>query len=190
MKFVLSAAVALTLSGAAWAETLSLTPANPQPTTGQLLPGLAVSYAYGGGGRTLKEAEDRLKKAEPGTPLQGLSYLDGNDGDKTLTSTQAHKVAAAIDGYIRFDKAGTFEVDFFSNDGLKAKIGGKQVALFDGVHGCEPAGSVTVEVPQAGWYEFEATYFQRKGSACLMMDWSVDGEMEPVPDGVFAHSAG
>ncbi|MFC6759817.1 hypothetical protein ACFQFQ_10450 [Sulfitobacter porphyrae] len=45
----------------------------------------------------------------------------------------------------------------------------------------------SVAVPQAGWYEVEATYFQRKGSACLLMDWGQSGNMEPVPDSAFAH---
>ena len=185
MKYLLSAAVAAGVSSAAFADPITLSPADPQPS--DLSPGLAVSYAYGAGGRTLADAEKKLRKAQPGAPLVGLSYLDGSDGENTLTSTEAYKVAAAISGYIRFDTAGTFEVDFLSNDGLQASIGGQEVVKFDGVHGCEPAGAQQIEVPSPGWYALEATYFQRKGSACLMMDWNVAGEMEPVPDAVFGH---
>lgn len=179
--FVLAAALP------AFGAPLTLAPADPQPAADELAPGLAVSYAYGAGGRTLAEAEDKLANAKPGPALPGLSYLDSDPGDLTLTSDEETKVAAAISGYIRFEAAGTFEVDFFSNDGLDASIGGQQVVFFDGVHGCDPAGVQEVIVPVAGWYEFEATYFQRKGSFCLMMDWSADGEMGPVPDEAFAH---
>lgn len=180
---------AAVLATSAMAETFTLTPADPQPADADLTPGLAVAYALGAGGRTLEEAEAKLRRAQPGKPLVGLSYLDSNAGDETLTSGEAEKVAAAISGFIKFDAAGTFEVDFLSNDGLAAKIGGQEVVFFDGVHGCEPAGAVEVTVPQAGWYALEATYFQRKGSACLMMDWNAGGEMEPVPDAAFAHIA-
>ncbi len=185
MKPLFNLALIAAMDAPAFAEPVKLTPADPQPT--DLTPGLAVSYAYGAGGRTLAEAEQKLRDATPGTPLVGLSYLDGSDGENTLTATKAHKVAAAISGYIRFDTAGTFDIDFFSNDGLQASIGGQEVVLFDGVHSCEPAGVTQVEVSSPGWYALEATYFQRKGSACLMMDWNVGGEMEPVPDAVFGH---
>ena len=187
MKFVMTTFFAVAMAGTALAGPIKLSPANPQPGASDLSPGLAVSYAADAGGRTLSEAKATLRKAIPGTPLIGLSYLDGNDGDKTLTSDQPHRVAAAISGYIRFDAAGTFEVEFLSNDGLEASIGGQQVVMFDGVHSCEPSGAQQVVVPSPGWYELEATYFQRKGSACLMMDWNVGGAMEPVPDSVFAH---
>ncbi len=186
MRIASTIAAAL-LASTALAEPLKLTPADPQPDEAALNPGLAVSYAFGSGGRTLAEAEEKLASAEPGDPLVGFSYLEGVDGDLTLTTDKAHKVAAAISGYIKFDAAGTFDLDFFSNDGLKASIGGQEVVFFDGVHGCDPAGVTQVEVPSPGWYELEATYFQRKGGACLLMDWNVSGEMEPVPDEVFAH---
>lgn len=187
MKNVLSALALTALAGAAFAEPIKLTPADPQPNAGDLTPGLAVSYAFGSGGRTLADAEKTLSSAQPGEPLVGLSYLEGVDGDLTLTSGKAHKVAASISGFIQFETAGTFNIEFLSNDGLVASIGGAQVVFFDGVHGCDPAGVQEVEVPEAGWYALEATYFQRKGGACLLMDWNVDGEMEPVPDTAFFH---
>ncbi len=187
MMRVASTIAAVLLASTALAEPLKLTPADPQPDAAELTPGLAVSYAFGGGGRTLAEAEEKLASAEPGEPLLGFSYLEGTDGDVTLTTDKAHKVAAAISGYIKFEAAGTFDLGFFSNDGLKASIGGQEVVFFDGVHGCDPAGVTQVEVPSPGWYALEATYFQRKGGACLLMDWNVSGEMEPVPDEVFAH---
>ncbi|MGB3245422.1 MAG: hypothetical protein WBB25_12880 [Sulfitobacter sp.] len=185
MKHVVSTALATLICGAAFAEPIKLTPADPQPEG--LNPGLAVSYTYDAGGRTLEEAQAKLKRATPGAPIAGFSYLDSDEGDKTLTSDEAFKVAAAISGYIRFDAAGTFDVEFLSNDGLLANVGGQQVVLIDGVHGCDTGGVQQVEVPAAGWYALEATYFQRKGSACLLMDWNVSGEMEPVPDDVFGH---
>ena len=176
------------LSGTtAFAAPVTLSPADPQPNAGDLSPGLAVSYAYPSDVRTLDDASGALRKGRKGPPLKGLSYEDNSEGDLTLTSRSAQKVAAAISGYIRFDAPGTFEIDVFSNDGIMLSIGGQPVALYDEIHACEPAGVQEVVVPEAGWYTIEATYFQRKGTACLMMDWNVDGRMAPVPDGVFAH---
>ena len=181
-------AFALMLSGPAFAQPLQLAPADPQPDAGDLKAGLAVSYGYPGDVRTLSDATSALRKGRNGPPLRGLSYEDNNDGDLTLTSRKAQKVAAGISGYIRFDAPGTYTVNVFSNDGISMSIGGQQVALYDEIHACEPAGEQEVSVPQAGWYALEATYFQRKGTACLVMDWNVGGSMAPVPDSAFAFS--
>ncbi|MFK7835743.1 MAG: PA14 domain-containing protein [Sulfitobacter sp.] len=180
--------VALLLAAPAVADPVTLTPADPQPSAGDLSPGLAVSYAYPGEVRTLQAATSALKKSRSGPALRGLSYEDNNDGDLTLTSKKGKKVAAAITGYIRFDAPGTYTVDVISNDGVSASIGGQPVALYDGVHACEPAGEQEVVVPEAGWYDVDVTYFQRKGTACLIMDWNVGGEMGPVPDAAFAYA--
>lgn len=180
------AAAVLLLAPPVFADVLTLTPADPQPDAATLSEGLAVSYAYPSKIRTLADAAVALDEAEPGPALPGLSYLDSEAGEMTLTSSSETKVAAAISGFIRFDTPGTYTLDVWSNDGIHVTIGGQQVALYDEVHGCESAGVQEVEVPAAGWYTLEATYFQRKGSACLLMDWSAEGEMGPVPDDAFA----
>lgn len=178
---------ALVFATPLFAAPLALSPADPQPDAGDLSPGLAVTYAYPGEVRTLEDAAEAVQSGRAGPPLRGLSYEDNADGDLTLTSRKAQKVAAAISGFIRFDAPGTYEVNVISNDGIVATIGGQQIALYDGIHACEPAGVQEVMVPEAGWYALEATYFQRKGTACLIMDWNVDGSMSPVPDSVFGH---
>ena len=181
-------ALALVLALPAFAAPLKLIPANPQPSASDLAPGLAVGYAYPQDVRTIANATSALKRARAGQPLKGLSYTDNSEGDITLTSRSAKKVAAAITGYIKFSAPGTYNVNILSNDGIELAIGGQQVALYDEVHACGPAGVQEVAVPSAGWYALEATYFQRKGTACLMMDWDVGGSMIPVPDAAFAHS--
>ncbi len=183
-----TAAIAATFfATAAFAEPLALTLADPQPAADDLIPGLAVSYAYESV-RTLAEAKEALEDGgREGKPIRGLSYEDNNDGDLLMTAKKSAKVSVAISGFIRFDEAGTFEVDTLSNDGLELFIGGQEVAYYDEVHACEPSGVMEVSVPEAGWYALEATYFQRKGSACLTMDWNVGGTMGMVPDAAFAH---
>ena len=186
MNMFTTAIAASFLAAAAHAAPLTLALADPQPGAGDLKPGLAISYAYKSV-RTLEEAANALGNARKGQPLKGLSYEDNDDGDLTLTSKSTQKVVAAISGFIRFDAAGTYEVDTLSNDGLVMSVGGQEVAFYDEVHACNPSGAVEVMVPEAGWYALEATYFQRKGSACLSMDWNVGGTMGPVPDAAFAH---
>jgi hypothetical protein len=188
MKAALLAASVM-MPGAAWAQAVTLTPASPQPKAGQLAPGLAVKYAFRNRGRSLSEAKSALKsKSEPGKPIAGLIYEDEPQGSFVLTSGRTELVAAAISGYIKFEKAGSYVLDFLTNDGLEISIGGQQVGLYDGVHSCGYAGEIEVSVPKAGFYALEATYFQRKGTACLMMEWGPDSDgLELVPASAFFH---
>ncbi|WP_299498462.1 PA14 domain-containing protein [uncultured Roseobacter sp.] len=182
-------AVALLMPGLTLAAPLTLNPADPQPSAGALSPGLAVSYAFPNDVRNVQSARKALKrKSEAGTPLAGLSYDDTKEGDATLTSGKAMKVAADISGYIKFDAPGTYVLDFLNNDGLEISIGGHVVGDYDQVHACGYAGEIEVDVPSAGYYPLQATYFQRKGTACLMMEWGPDSDgLELVPDSAFFH---
>ncbi|WP_375227759.1 PA14 domain-containing protein [Roseobacter sp. S98] len=188
LKAVTVSAV-LSLPGALSAEVLNLSPADPQPGAGSLSPGLAVEYAYPSDVRTVRDAKRALdRRSEKGPALRGLSYDDTKEGAPTMTAKKPMKVAAAITGYIKFDAAGSYTLDFLNNDGLELFIGGQLVADYDEVHACGYAGEMEVEVPSAGYYALEATYFQRKGTACLMMEWGPDSDgLELVPDSAFFH---
>lgn len=183
----LAATLAICCAGMLAAAPLKLTPADPQPRG--LKPGLSVQYAYPDDVKSLAEAKVALKqKAKPGRPLKGLDYRDTNEGDKTLTSDRAMHVAARIKGYVRFDKPGIYTVDFLSNDGMRATIGGQKVSQFDGRQPCEPTFGSDVEVPKAGWYKLEVLYFQRLGTACLHMRSAPKGKRATwMPDSAFGH---
>ncbi|MEP5631576.1 MAG: PA14 domain-containing protein [Tateyamaria sp.] len=177
------AAAVLMIAGASFAAPLQLKPASPQPSG--LNQGLAVKYAFDRV-RKLSEARRAFKSAKPGKPLKGLDYRDTANGAETLTSGQAHRVIAVIEGYVRFDAPGTYKIDFMSNDGLEVKIGGQEVAFHDGVHGCDPSRQVEAVVPQAGWYDLEALYFQKEGSACLLMRAGI-GSPNWMPNKAFGY---
>ena len=180
---VATIAAAATLS----AEPLKLSRANPQP--GSTKPGLSVAYAFPEADiRTLADARKALKKAsKTGKPLTGLDYRDTAEGQPTLTSGQALNVAARIRGYVRFDKAGEYEIEFMSNDGIEARIGGQVVGYYDGRQSCDTTRIVEVSAPKAGWYPVDILYFQRLGTACLHMRWGPKGGKRTwTPDAVFA----
>ena len=138
-------AAALFWAAAGSAQVLELKPANPQPKG--LKQGLAVSYAFPAEVKSLRDAARAAKKAKPGKPLAGLDYEDTRDGERTLTTKSAHLVVAKISGFVKFDAAGTYTIEFLSNDGLQASIGGQQVVFFDGRHPCEPSDPVQAKVP-------------------------------------------
>lgn len=178
MKTIITAAiaaVAMLAGGMLAAAPLTLTPASPQPSG--LQPGLNVRYAYPSDIKSLAQARNALKhRSEAGPPLTGLDYSTTSIGEKTLTSKRSETVAADISGYVRFDAPGIYTIDFLTNDGLEAMVGGQLVGKFDGRQSCEETFAVDVEVPRAGWYPVKILYFQRKKTACLHMRRGAAGQ--------------
>ena len=83
-------------------QAITLQPASPQPTTGELSRGLLVNYAMTSSNvRTIEQAKASLKKhGKLGFPIVGLTYEDTEEGGQVLTSDLSEKVAADISGYI------------------------------------------------------------------------------------------
>ncbi len=181
------AAVFFSLTNAVFADPLMLVPSDPQPK--DLKPGLAVRYAYPHEVKNLRSAEKALaRKSEVGTPLAGLDHRDTLIGEKVMTSRRDTQVAADITGYVRFDAPGVYTIDFLTNDGLRATVGGQVVGEFDGRQSCEETFAVEVEVPKAGWYPLHALYFQRLNTACLHMRAGLNTDRPTwMPDTAFGH---
>lgn len=172
---LLAALLALGAGLAGAAEAQVLTRADPQPEG--LKPGLEVRYVYPPDVRFLNQIDGLKSNAQLGPPLIGFDYPDTVPGEKALTSNAAEKVAAFIKGYIHFDRTGKWKIRLQSNDGVRLNVGGETVYEHDGRHACMTMGwKAEYEVPEAGWYELEATWFQRYSSSCLLMEWAGPGD--------------
>jgi hypothetical protein len=171
---------------AAGAELLSgLKPAEPQPSAEQLAPGLAVGYVYG---RFNHLKEFATMKFQPGKPL---AHLDHRMGDGAVLGTKERdQVGALITGFIRFDKAGTYGFDVTSNDGVRVEIGGKLLYEDPTVHSDDTSDRIDVKIEQPGWYPIRILYFEKKGTATLVLrrvEGEAKGKLAPVPAAAFAH---
>ena len=172
----------------AGAETLTgLKAAEPQPSAGQLAPGLAVGYVYG---RFNHINEFMNMKFEPGRPLPHLDWRMGDGA--VLTSPARDQVGALITGFIRFEKPGTYGFDVTSNDGVRVEIGGKLLYEDPSVHADDTSDRIDVKVEQPGWYPVKILYYEKKGTATLVLRWVPSGsdakaKLTPVPAAAFAH---
>ena len=165
---------------AAGAEILTgLKAAEPQPSAEQLAPGLAVGYVYG---RFNHINEFKTKKFEPGKPLPHLDYRMGEGA--VLTAKERDGVGALITGFIRFEKAGTYGFDVTSNDGVRVEIGEKLLYEDPTVHADDTSDRIDVKIDQPGWYPIRILYFEKKGTATLVLRWvhpGGDSKAKPVP---------
>jgi hypothetical protein len=170
------AVLGMLVTGAAAETVTGLRPAEPQPT--QLTPGLAVEYTY-----VMVNNLDQLKgrKFEAGPPLESINYRwSGN----VLTSKSREGVGAQIDGFIRFEKAGVYGFEVTSNDGVRVELGGKLLHVDPEIHSDTTSDRIDVKIDTPGWYPLKIVYFQKKGTASLVLAWVLPGEKGkavPVP---------
>ena len=161
------------------------TPWTPQPEADQLHPGLAVTYSYGR--QVHVDDIEVLRNPVIGKPLENIAHrtIDGN----VLTSTQAMMVAAHIRGLIRFEAAGTYVFRIESNDGVKAKIGGRQIWVDPEIHPNRWSAPIPVVIDVPGWYELWINYYQKKGTSALQLVWTTPDSSEEthVPPSAFSH---
>jgi hypothetical protein len=181
------ACVLVTLAATAGAQLLTgLKMAEPQPAAGQLQPGLAVGYVYGRFNH-LNEFVN-TKKFEAGRPLPHLNWRSGDGA--VLTTAARDLVGALITGFIRFEKAGTYGFDVTSNDGVRVEIGGKLLYEDPSVHSDDTSDRIDVKIEQPGWYPIKILYYEKKGTASLVLRWNggeAKGKLEPVPGAALAH---
>ena len=189
-RILVSAVIAALGVGPAWAlaPVEAVTGAmlwSPQPEAAQLHPGLAVTYSYGR--QVHVDDIEVLRNPVIGKPLENIAHrtIDGN----VLTSTQAMLVAAHIRGLIHFEAAGTYVFRIESNDGVKAKIGGRQIWVDPEIHPNRWSAPIPVVIETPGWYELWINYYQKKGTSALQLVWTTPGASEEahVPPGVLAH---
>src|SRR4030095_1786062 len=93
-----------------------------------------------------------------------------------LTSKVREGVAANIDGFIRFEKAGVYGFEVTSNDGVRVEIGGKVLHVDPEIHSDTTSDRIDVKIDTPGWYPLKIVYFQKKGTASLVLAWGGPGE--------------
>jgi len=165
---------------------------SPQPADSELKPGIAVNYFYGFEGRHTGAAWRIVDTVNPdaGAPIPMLNYNVGND--PMLTSSRNKGLVAHMTGVMYFKEPGTYKFTALTNDGFELNIGGAFILEDPDVHYDRWSDIVSVEIPEAGWYDLEMVYFNRKGTATLELYWrppwdKSDGDMAFVPAEVFAH---
>ena len=172
----------------ATAGVIELKPASPQPSG--LKQGLKMQFRTGPDirPRSLSEANGKLSSSAKVTAISNLQWPDKGKGAKMFGSSAYEHIVARFSGYIKFDKAGEYKLEWYANDGLQVWISGQQVGRLDGINPCSSAGRPKVRVPSPGWYEFKAFYYQKEGTACYESEWTPPGGKRGlIPNSAFGY---
>ncbi len=189
------AALAVVIGLAAYSAALAqaavsgLKPLSPQPEPKLIAPKLSVTY-YDVKVRWIDELVRfaNVREGHPGEPLPMLNYNTG--AGNVLTTDRKMLVGAYIDGLMKFDVPGTYQLAAVSNDGIRLYVDGELIIDEPGVRGTEFTDTTMVTIEEPGWYGLHIKYFQRKGTAALELYWKrpdKDGDLEIVPAEAYAH---
>ncbi len=155
-----------------------LLPVSVDSTT--LNPGLAVRYIDGFWRHVneMPKTDYILQNGKKGKPILSINHRFGNSN--VFDSGRSRGVGVHLSGLIHFDEVGTYQFQAKSNDGISVFIGPVQVVNDPEWHSDRFSKPLGFNVQKSGYYNFELTYFQRKGTATLEFYWKPPGEAQFV----------
>ncbi len=166
-------------------------PSCPQPQNPESLkPGLAAVYFNDFSARHL-DALPEYNPAKPrgtkGAPITDLNRHFGYG--PVFTSGASQEIGMRAMGWIHLDQAGEYAFHVLSNDGVRVFLNNQKILDDPTQHSDQLAGPVFVQVQNPGWYPLRLDYFQRKGTATLVLSWQPpgSGRFTPVPPEALAH---
>ena len=119
-----------------------------------------------------------------------ISHIDHQFGNGPIFDSGANRgVCVHLAGFINLDKAGRYEFQALSNDGVKIEIDGRVLIVDPDVHSDRLSSTAGLDVTSPGWKRLDIKYFQRKGTAALKFYWKTPGSssMTIVPAAAYGH---
>lgn len=156
-----------------------------QKTEQTLTPGLATLY-YDKFLRHLDQMPPTTQ-GRPGAPILQLNHRF--EKNEVFSSGLSKGVAIQMTGFILLEKPGVYQFRALANDGISLHIDDQLLFKDPRVHGDRLSPTGTFTAPASGHYPLLIRYFQRKGTATLILYWQQPGQssFEVVPAAVYFH---
>ena len=154
-----------------------------------LKPGLNVIYLNGFWRHINKmpKPETFLGQGRQGPPILKIDHRFGKK--EVFDSGTNRGIGVQMQGFIKLPKAGNWEFQAKSNDGIDIKIAQTQVVWDPTQHSDRFSDPMGFSAPEPGLYLLQLRYFQRKGTATLEFYWKPPGEdaFVIIPENAFWH---
>lgn len=155
----------------------------------QLEPGLSVlyfhefyRYMY-----QMPKGDAIARKGEPGPPIMQLNHRFGKG--IVFDSGESKGVGMVMKGYFHLQQPGQYEFQALSNDGFELSINNQLLISDPEVHSDKLSDPGRFTISEGGWFPVSIKYFQRKGTATLILYWKPPGTdtFTVIPPQVYAH---
>jgi hypothetical protein len=97
--------------------------------------------------------------------------VDGNGLSSAVRNASDTDKVYKFTGFVAFDMAGQYDPAIISDDGFELKIGGVNVANFNGNRG-EARTDTWINIPMPGLYAVELLYWNRGGPGKVEFAWN------------------
>ena len=163
----------------------------PQPkAVANLQPGLDVVYFFDYSARNLDvmpEYNPAKPRGTKGAPISNLNHHFGYG--QVFNSGVSQEVGMRFTGWIHLAQSGEYAFQALSNDGIRVFIGGQKILDDPTQHSDRLTGPVVSRIQNPGWHPIRVDYFQRKGTAAIVLSWQPPGSdgFVPIPPEMLAH---
>jgi hypothetical protein len=154
-------------------------------------PGLTTFYLPGKFRHTkeMPSGDSQRQLGHPGAPILQFNHRFGSG--EVFASGRARGIGLEATGFIHLEHAGVYRFKALSNDGIRVWIADRLV-VDDGEwhsNGDRFSDPRPLDNPLAGWAAVRLRYFQRKGTAALILYWQPPGndDFEVIPASAYAH---
>lgn len=156
----------------------------------QIEPGLSVRYYDDFFSRhldALPAKTSSFKKGRPGKPIRSLNHEFGRT--EVFDSGTNRGIGMRMEGLLHLSRPGTYRLQALSNDGIRVYLNGRRIIDDPDVHSNRLSAVATVDIASPGWYPLEVEYFQRKGTAAIMLYWQPPGSdaLSGIPAQAYGH---
>lgn len=156
----------------------------------QIKPGLSVRYYDDFFSRhldSLPSKTDPFKSGRIGKPIRVLDREFGRT--EVFDSGTNRGIGMRMEGLLHLTSPGTYQFQALSNDGIRVYVNGQRILDDPDVHSNRLTPVAPVNITTPGWYPLKVEYFQRKGTAAIMLYWQPPGSnaLSIIPAQAYGH---
>lgn len=126
-------------------------------------------------------------EGRPGPPILQINHRFG--AGKVFDSGRNKGVGILMRGFFHLEQPGQYAFQSLSNDGFELQINDQVIINDPEVHSDKLSSPGQITVAEGGWFPVKLRYFQRKGTATLVLNWKPPGadSFTVVPANIYAH---
>ena len=159
-------------------------------STDQIVPGLSVRYYDDFFSRHLDALPSKKNLFNAGRPGKPIRVLDREFGRTEVFDSGTNRgIGMRMEGLLHIDRPGTYRFQALSNDGIRVYLDGQRIIDDPDVHSNRLSAVAAVDIADPGWHPLEVEYFQRKGTAAIMLYWQPpeSGALSIIPARAYGH---
>jgi hypothetical protein len=159
-------------------------------SSGAMQQGLSVIYYKKYSKRNLNSLPEDKSAKYPSFRGEPIAQLNHQFGKGNVFGSGTNRlIGMRMKGFLNLSEPGGYQFQALANDGIKVTLFGKTLLNDPSQHSDRLTNIGLATVTTTGWHEVVVEYFQRKGTAALVLYWKEPGKQKfvPIPKEIYSH---